>query len=126
MSPATASDFNTAEARNHECVLGRGDRMTEAEQHMRRAIELAERGRHRVMPNPLVGCVLVKEGEVVAEGWHDHLGGLHAEQMAIADAEAKGISTRGALPMSRSSPAITSGGPLLAQSLSSGQEWRKS
>ncbi len=69
--------------------------MTEAEQHMRRAIELAERGRHRVMPNPLVGCVLVKEGEVVAEGWHDHLGGLHAEQMAIADAEAKGISTRG-------------------------------
>ena len=33
--------------------------MTEAEQYMRRAIELAERGRHRVMPNPLVGCIPV-------------------------------------------------------------------
>ena len=62
---------------------------------MRRAIQLAERGRHRVMPNPLVGCVLVRDGKIVAEGWHDHLGGLHAEQMAIADAESKGISTRG-------------------------------
>jgi len=68
--------------------------MTE-ESHMRRAIELAERGRHRVMPNPLVGCVLVKDGEVLAEGWHDHIGGLHAEQMAIADAESKGVSTQG-------------------------------
>ena len=63
---------------------------------MRRAIELAERGRHRVMPNPPVGCVLVKDGEVLAEGWHDHIGGLHAEQMAIADAEAKGVPTQGA------------------------------
>ena len=62
---------------------------------MRRAIELAERGRHRVMPNPLVGCVLVRDGEVLAEGWHDHIGGLHAEQMAIADAESKGVPTQG-------------------------------
>ena len=69
--------------------------MTQAEAHMRRAIELAERGRHRVMPNPLVGCVLVSDGKVVAEGWHDHIGGLHAEQMAIADAESKGVATRG-------------------------------
>ena len=43
-----------------------------------------------------MGCVLVRDEEIVAEGWHDHLGGLHAEQMAIADAESKGISTRGA------------------------------
>ena len=63
---------------------------------MRRAIEVAERGRGRVSPNPLVGCVLVKNGEIIAEGWHDHLGGLHAEQMAIADAEAKGVSPNGA------------------------------
>ena len=69
--------------------------MTEAERYMKRAIELAERGRHRVMPNPLVGCVLVKDNEVVAEGWHDHIGGLHAEQMAIADAESKSVATRG-------------------------------
>tara|TARA_B100001996_G_scaffold376567_1_gene357977 strand:+ start:113 stop:1201 length:1089 start_codon:yes stop_codon:yes gene_type:complete len=69
--------------------------MSDGEAHMRRAIDLAERGRHRVMPNPLVGCVLVRDGEVVAEGWHDHIGGLHAEQMAIADAEAKGVPTQG-------------------------------
>jgi len=71
--------------------------MSESESHMRRAIELAERGRHRVMPNPLVGCVLVRDGEVVAEGWHDHIGGLHAEQMAIADAESKGVATQGTI-----------------------------
>ena len=69
--------------------------MNVAERYMRRAIELAERGRHRVMPNPLVGCILVKDDEVVAEGWHDHIGGLHAEQMAIADAESKSVATRG-------------------------------
>ncbi len=63
---------------------------------MRRALELAEFGRGRVMPNPPVGCVLVRDGEIVAEGWHDHIGGLHAEQMAIADAEVRGVPTRGA------------------------------
>ena len=41
---------------------------------MQRALEVAERGRGKVSPNPLVGCVLVKDGEVIAEGWHDHLG----------------------------------------------------
>ena len=69
--------------------------MDDEAQFMRRAIEIAERGRHRVMPNPLVGCVLVKDGKIIAEGWHDHIGGLHAEQMAIADAEAKGVATQG-------------------------------
>jgi len=62
---------------------------------MRQALQIAERGRGQVNPNPLVGCVLVKNDKVVAQGWHDHLGGLHAEQMAIADAEKKGISTNG-------------------------------
>ncbi len=71
--------------------------MDEGASHMRRAIELAERGRHRVMPNPLVGCVLVRDGEIVAEGWHDHIGGLHAEQMAIADAESRGVPTQGTI-----------------------------
>jgi diaminohydroxyphosphoribosylaminopyrimidine deaminase/5-amino-6-(5-phosphoribosylamino)uracil reductase len=66
------------------------------EDFMFRALELAERGRGRVMPNPLVGCVLVRDGVVIAEGWHGHIGGLHAEQMAIADAEVRGIPTAGA------------------------------
>jgi len=69
--------------------------MVKGESHMRRAIELAEAGRQRVMPNPPVGCVLVRDGKVVAEGWHDHIGGLHAEQMAIADAESRGVPTQG-------------------------------
>ncbi len=66
------------------------------EAFMQHALDVAERGRGRVAPNPLVGCVLVKEGEIIAEGWHDHLGGLHAEQMAIHDAESKGNSPNGA------------------------------
>ncbi len=64
---------------------------------MERALLVAERGRGQVSPNPLVGCVLVKDDKVIAEGWHDHLGGLHAEQMAIHDAEAKGHSPNGAV-----------------------------
>lgn len=63
---------------------------------MERALLVAERGRGKVSPNPLVGCVLVKNGTIIAEGWHDHLGGLHAEQMAIHDAEEKGNSPNGA------------------------------
>ncbi|HIH53321.1 MAG TPA: bifunctional diaminohydroxyphosphoribosylaminopyrimidine deaminase/5-amino-6-(5-phosphoribosylamino)uracil reductase RibD [Candidatus Poseidoniaceae archaeon] len=70
---------------------------TEAEaEFMRRALVVAERGQGRVSPNPPVGCVLVKDGVAIAEGWHDHLGGLHAEQMAIHDAEDRGVPTNGA------------------------------
>src|SRR5919197_1015918 len=58
--------------------------------YMRRAIELAEGGRGRVSPNPLVGAVLVAAGEVIGEGFHAELGGLHAETAAIADARARG------------------------------------
>ena len=64
---------------------------------MEHALLLAERGRGKVSPNPLVGCVLVKNNMIIAEGWHDHLGGLHAEQMAIHDAEEKGHSPNGAV-----------------------------
>ena len=63
---------------------------------MKRALVVAEQGRGKVSPNPLVGCVLVKEGQIIAEGWHDHLGGLQAEQMAIHDAESNGHSPNGA------------------------------
>ena len=62
---------------------------------MRRALELAERGRGQVSPNPPVGCVLANDGVILSEGWHDHLGDLHAEQAAIADAEAKSVATEG-------------------------------
>ncbi|MBI3505202.1 MAG: bifunctional diaminohydroxyphosphoribosylaminopyrimidine deaminase/5-amino-6-(5-phosphoribosylamino)uracil reductase RibD [Proteobacteria bacterium] len=55
---------------------------------MKRAVSLARRG-VRVSPNPKVGCVLVKNGRVVAEGWHAKFGGPHAEAVALARAGAR-------------------------------------
>ena len=52
--------------------------------YMTRAIELARRGLGRTNPNPLVGAVIVKNGTIIGEGWHDRCGGLHAERNAIA------------------------------------------
>ena len=58
-------------------------------QWMIRALELAERGRGCVEPNPLVGAVVVRDGRVVGEGWHQQFGGPHAEVNAIAAAGEK-------------------------------------
>ena len=58
---------------------------------MRRAIELAERGRWSVAPNPTVGSVLVQDGRIVAEGWHEKYGEAHAEVRCLDDAKRKGI-----------------------------------
>ena len=52
--------------------------------YMRRALELAERGKGKVRPNPLVGCVIVHEGQVIGEGYHEYYGGPHAEVNALA------------------------------------------
>jgi diaminohydroxyphosphoribosylaminopyrimidine deaminase / 5-amino-6-(5-phosphoribosylamino)uracil reductase len=63
--------------------------------HLARAIEIAERGRGRTSPNPLVGAVIVREGEVLAEGWHTALGAPHAEREAITaagDADLEGAT----------------------------------
>ena len=51
-----------------------------------RALELAERGRGTTHPNPVVGAVIVREGEVVGEGWHERAGGPHAEVVALEEA----------------------------------------
>jgi len=56
---------------------------------MRRCLELAEQGRGKVSPNPLVGCVITHNGEIVAEGWHEALGARHAEKIALEKAGAK-------------------------------------
>lgn len=60
---------------------------------MLRAVALAERGRGRTRPNPVVGAVIVRDGRVVAEGWHARLGAAHAEVMAL---ERAGRRARGA------------------------------
>jgi diaminohydroxyphosphoribosylaminopyrimidine deaminase / 5-amino-6-(5-phosphoribosylamino)uracil reductase len=64
--------------------------------HLRRALELAEGGRGRVSPNPLVGAVVVRDGEVLGEGFHAELGGLHAERAALADCAGRGNDPAGA------------------------------
>lgn len=50
---------------------------------MRRALDLAARGQGRVEPNPMVGCVLVRDGRIIGEGFHQHFGGPHAEVNAL-------------------------------------------
>ncbi|MGN6373801.1 MAG: bifunctional diaminohydroxyphosphoribosylaminopyrimidine deaminase/5-amino-6-(5-phosphoribosylamino)uracil reductase RibD [Solirubrobacteraceae bacterium] len=65
--------------------------------HLARAIELAERGSGRVKPNPLVGAVIVRDGEVLGEGWHERYGEAHAEVKAI-EASGSGAGHAGATP----------------------------
>ncbi|MCG8435331.1 MAG: bifunctional diaminohydroxyphosphoribosylaminopyrimidine deaminase/5-amino-6-(5-phosphoribosylamino)uracil reductase RibD [Gammaproteobacteria bacterium] len=60
---------------------------------MSRAIQLAKRGRYSAHPNPCVGCVLVKDGRIVGEGWHAKAGEPHAEIVALDKA---GGDSRGA------------------------------
>lgn len=63
--------------------------------YLRRALELAEGGRGRVSPNPLVGAVLVRDGGVIGEGFHAKLGDLHAERAAIEDCRSRGEDPAG-------------------------------
>lgn len=66
------------------------------ERYMERAIELAERGVGFVNPNPLVGAVIVKDGAIIGEGYHEKCGENHAEINAFEDAERRGESVEGA------------------------------
>lgn len=65
----------------------------EDEKYIERCFELARRGEGRVSPNPLVGCVIVRNGTIVAEGFHQRYGGPHAEVLALRKA---GRKARGA------------------------------
>lgn len=60
---------------------------------MQRALELAANGFGGVSPNPMVGCVIVHDGRVIGEGWHQQFGGPHAEVMAVDRVEDKAILT---------------------------------
>jgi diaminohydroxyphosphoribosylaminopyrimidine deaminase/5-amino-6-(5-phosphoribosylamino)uracil reductase len=66
--------------------------VTDDERFMRRALELAEHGRYSTSPNPMVGCVIVREGAIIGEGFHDRAGDPHAEIEAI---RAAGEDVRG-------------------------------
>lgn len=60
----------------------KGDKILN-QRFMERAIELAKRGMGWTNPNPLVGAVIVKDGRIIGEGWHEKIGGLHAERNAL-------------------------------------------
>src|SRR5690625_1826347 len=67
--------------------------VTTDRQHMTRALQLAARGMYTTQPNPRVGCVIVRDGEAVGEGWHEWAGEPHAEVLAL---RAAGDKARGA------------------------------
>ncbi|MGE5412729.1 MAG: bifunctional diaminohydroxyphosphoribosylaminopyrimidine deaminase/5-amino-6-(5-phosphoribosylamino)uracil reductase RibD, partial [Syntrophomonadaceae bacterium] len=60
---------------------------------LERALDLAEKGRYTVAPNPMVGAVIARGGRIVAEAWHRRAGGAHAEAAALSRA---GAAARGA------------------------------
>ena len=54
--------------------------------YMKRALALARKGMGRTSPNPAVGCVIVKDGSIIGEGWHRQAGAPHAEVLALEKA----------------------------------------
>jgi diaminohydroxyphosphoribosylaminopyrimidine deaminase/5-amino-6-(5-phosphoribosylamino)uracil reductase len=63
---------------------------------MARALQLAQRGLCTTTPNPRVGCVVVREGRVIGEGWHEKAGGPHAEAAALSEIVGAGDTATGA------------------------------
>jgi diaminohydroxyphosphoribosylaminopyrimidine deaminase/5-amino-6-(5-phosphoribosylamino)uracil reductase len=67
------------------------------EQYMIRCLELAEQGRANVAPNPMVGCVIVHNGKIIGEGYHEQFGEAHAEVNAIRNVEDKSLLRKSTL-----------------------------
>ncbi|WP_334118091.1 bifunctional diaminohydroxyphosphoribosylaminopyrimidine deaminase/5-amino-6-(5-phosphoribosylamino)uracil reductase RibD [Limnobacter sp.] len=65
------------------------------EHWMQHALNLAWKGQYSTTPNPRVGCVFVRDGAAIAEGFHARAGEAHAEVQAIADAKARGVCLKG-------------------------------
>ena len=63
---------------------------------MARAMQLAQRGLYGTTPNPRVGCVMVRDGRVIGEGWHEKAGLPHAEAAALAAIVGAGGAAKGA------------------------------
>ncbi|MHC4927390.1 MAG: bifunctional diaminohydroxyphosphoribosylaminopyrimidine deaminase/5-amino-6-(5-phosphoribosylamino)uracil reductase RibD [Planctomycetota bacterium] len=64
--------------------------------YMQLALDLAAKGLGEVEPNPAVGCVTVKGGQIIGTGYHEQFGGPHAEVNALADCKANGHDPAGA------------------------------
>ena len=63
--------------------MSREAKNIQKEDYMRRALVLAGNGCGHTSPNPMVGCVIVKNDRIIGEGWHAYCGGLHAERNAL-------------------------------------------
>ena len=70
--------------------------------YLQRALHLARRGYGRTSPNPMVGAVLVKNDQIIGQGWHHRAGAPHAELEAIQQALRKKRPIAGAWPSTRS------------------------
>lgn len=68
--------------------------------YMQRCLELAAKGAGRVAPNPMVGCVIVHDGHIIGEGWHQQYGGPHAEVNAIRSVEKEALLKQATLYVS--------------------------
>ena len=73
-----------------------GEDRSRDEKWMRRALELAAGGVGHVSPNPMVGAVIVRDGRIIGEGFHERYGELHAERNALADCRRRGYTPDGA------------------------------
>ena len=72
------------------------DQEKEDTEWMRLALDLAGRGEGHVSPNTMVGAVVVRDGELLGQGWHQYCGGLHAERNALKDCRERGNDPEGA------------------------------
>ena len=70
------------------------------EKYIKRCIELAKKGMGRTYPNPMVGCIIVCEGKIIGEGWHQKAGEAHAEVNAINAVEDKELLKKATLYVS--------------------------
>jgi diaminohydroxyphosphoribosylaminopyrimidine deaminase/5-amino-6-(5-phosphoribosylamino)uracil reductase len=80
--PSWVMGYGNVKEQDEQLTFSQEDRA-----FMERALELAARGRGATSPNPMVGAVIVKQGRVIAEGWHRQVGGAHAEIEAIQSAQ---------------------------------------
>ena len=80
----------------HDAIAVRSVAMSDDVIWMRRALQLAAHGLGLVEPNPMVGAVVILDGEVMGEGYHERFGGPHAEVNALAACRSRGVDPRGA------------------------------
>jgi len=63
--------------------------MSKEEKYMQQTLTLAKKGAGKVSPNPMVGCLIVKDDDVIGEGWHEEYGKAHAERNAVENVKDK-------------------------------------